>query len=179
MKTFFAIALLTTNGFTAKLSLMSYEKYFFDNFNVHCDYDFNSCYETGYYWYSESDLYVSATQPVEWTDDSSQLNFEQLGLFEAYSDFNFYWTPHSDYFELVIIATIYPFSFSFFDNVLTVTLESLADKTSADGFSVFDTLRWSYDILKLSISFAVDTYGWVDSVYDTLFNNDESLPTYV
>jgi hypothetical protein len=63
--------------------------------------------------------------------------------------------------------------------VLTVTLESLADKTSADGFSVCDTLRWSYDILKLSISFAVDTYGWVDSVYDTLFNNDESLPTYV
>jgi hypothetical protein len=77
------------------------------------------------------------------------------------------------------VATVYPFSFSFFDNVLTVTLGSLADLTSADGFSVCDTLRWSYDIFKLSFSFAVHTYKWVDSIYDTLFNNDPTQITYV
>ena len=121
--------------------------------------------------WSRSDLYVSATQPVEWTDDSSGINFKQLGLFEAASNLFFYWTPHSDYFYLRLAATIYPFSFSFFDNVLTVTLGSLADLTSADGFSVCDTFRWSYDIFKLSFSFTVYTYEWVDSIYDTLFNN--------
>jgi hypothetical protein len=124
-------------------------------------------------------LYVSATQPVEWTDDSSGINFKQLGLFEAASNLFFYWTPHSDYFYLRLAATIYPFSFSFFDNVLTVTLGSLADLTSADGFSVCDTFRWSYDIFKLSFSFTVYSYEWVDSIYDTLFNNDPNQITYV
>ena len=61
--------------------------------------------------------------------------------------------------------------------MLTVTLGNLADLTSADGFSVCDTLRWSYDIFKLSFSFAVYTYEWVDSIYDTLFNNDASQMT--
>ena len=56
--------------------------------------------------------------------------------------------------------------------MLTVTLGSLADLTSADGFSVCDTLRWSYDIFKLSFSFAVHTYKWVDSIYDTLFKSE-------
>lgn len=47
MKTFFASALLTTTCFTAKHSLMSYEKYYFDNFNNHCN-EHRICYYTGY-----------------------------------------------------------------------------------------------------------------------------------
>ena len=179
MKTFFASALLTTTCFTAKHSLMSYDKIHFYNINSNCNKHGYNCYYTGFELWSRSDLYVSATQQVEWTDDSSGINFKQLGLFEAFSKLIFYWTPHSDYFHLRLAATIYPLSFSFFDNVLTVTLGSLADLTSADGFSVCTALRWSYGIFKLSFSFGVKTYGWVDSIYDTLFNNDQSKPNFV
>ena len=64
--------------------------------------------------------------------------------------------------------TIYPFTFSFFDNLLTVTLGGLADLSSSEGFSVCDTL-----------GFSVSTYGWTDSIYDTLFNSDDTSDTYV
>ncbi len=88
MKTFFAAALLATTGFTAKHPLMSYDKYNYDHYTEICD-ELDEmvyyCYYEGYYWYTISDLYVSATQPVEWTDDSRGINFEQLGLFEAAS----------------------------------------------------------------------------------------------
>ena len=94
--------------------------------------------------YSSSDFYISFTQPVDWNDDNTGITFEQLGLLEAASTFLFYWTPHSDYFTLTLGGTFYPFSFSFFDNVVEVTLGSLADMTSAEGFSVCDILSWSY-----------------------------------
>jgi hypothetical protein len=75
--------------------------------------------------------------------------------------------------------TIYPFTFSFFDNLLTVTLGGLADLSSSEGFSVCDTLGWSYDIMMVTLGFSVSTYGWTDSIYDTLFNSDDTSDTYV
>ena len=89
-------------------------------------------------------MYISATQPVDWTDDNSGIYFEQLGLFEAASENIVTIVPHSDYLSFYLGYTLYPFSFSFFDNVLTVTLGSLADLTSSEGFSVCDMLSWSY-----------------------------------
>ena len=63
--------------------------------------------------------------------------------------------------------------------MLTVTLGELADLTSAEGFSVCDTLGWSYDILLLELGFSVTTYGYFSSLYDTLFNSDDTESTYV
>jgi hypothetical protein len=82
---------------------------------------------------------------------------------------------------MTFVATFYPFSFSFFDNVLTVTLGELADLTSAEGFSVCDTLGWSYQILKLDLGFSVTTYGYFSSLYDIFFNSDDTVTdgTYV
>jgi len=79
------------------------------------------------------------------------------------------------------VLTFYPFTFSFFDNLLTVTLGGLADLSSSEGFSVCDTLGWSYDIMMVTLGFSVGTYGWTDSIYDTLFNSDDSVTdgTYV
>ena len=77
------------------------------------------------------------------------------------------------------MLTIYPFTFSFFDNLLTVTLGGLADLSSSEGFSVCDTLGWSYDIMMVTLGFSVSTYGWTDSIYDTLFNTDDTIDTYV
>ena len=178
MKAFTATALLATTGFAAKHSLMAYEKTNMDNYNLNVNDDATTYY-SGFYMYSSSDFYISFTQPVDWNDDNTGITFEQLGLIEAASTFVFYWTPHSDYFTLTLGGTFYPFSFSFFDNVVEVTLGSLADLTSAEGFSVCDILSWSYEILKLDLGFDVGTYGWFDSLYDTFFNSDEAEATYV
>ena len=142
MKAFFATALLATTGFAAKHSLMSYDKSG-DHYTTKTRDDL-TYYTYGWGWDSSSDLYISATQPVDWTDDNSGIYFEQLGLFEAASANTLTVTPHSDYLAFSLGFTLYPFSFSFFDNVLTVTLGELADLTSAEGFSVCDMLSWSY-----------------------------------
>ena len=142
MKAFFATALLATTGFAAKHSLMSYDKSG-DHYTIKTRDDLTS-YTYGWGWDSSSDLYISATQPVDWTDDNSGIYFEQLGLFEAASTNYLTVKPHSDYLVFTLGFTLYPFSFSFFDNVLTVTLGELADLTSAEGFSVCDMLSWSY-----------------------------------
>ena len=142
MKAFFATALLATTGFAAKHSLMSYDKSG-DHYTTKTRDDL-TYYTYGWDWSSSSDLYISATQPVDWTDDNSGIYFEQLGLFEAASTNYLTVKPHSDYLVFTLGFTLYPFSFSFFDNVLTVTLGELADLTSAEGFSVCDMLSWSY-----------------------------------
>ena len=142
MKAFFATALLATTGFAAKHSLMAYDKSG-DHLTVKTRDD-ATYYSYGWGWTSSSDLYISATQPVDWTDDNSGIYFEQLGLFEAASVNTLTIVPHSDYLIFYLAFTLYPFSFSFFDNVLTVTLGGLADLTSAEGFSVCDMLSWSY-----------------------------------
>ena len=142
MKAFFATALLATTGFAAKHSLMSYDKSG-EHYTTKTRDDLTT-YSYGWAWDSTSDLYISATQPVDWTDDNSGIYFEQLGLFEAASTNYLTVKPHSDYLVFTLGFTLYPFSFSFFDNVLTVTLGELADLTSAEGFSVCDMLSWSY-----------------------------------
>ncbi len=142
MKAFFATALLATTGFAAKHSLMSYDKSG-EHYTTKTRDDLTT-YSYGWAWDSTSDLYISATQPVDWTDDNSGIYFEQLGLFEAASENTLTVKPHSDYLLFQLGFTLYPFSFSFFDNVLTVTLGELADLTSAEGFSVCDMLSWSY-----------------------------------
>jgi len=142
MKAFFATALLATTGFAAKHSLMSYDKSG-EHYTTKTRDDLTT-YSYGWAWDSTSDLYISATQPVDWTDDNSGIYFEQLGLFEAASENTLTVVPHSDYLTFSLGFTLYPFSFSFFDNVLTVTLGELADLTSAEGFSVCDMLSWSY-----------------------------------
>ena len=177
MKAFFATTLLATSGLAAKHSLMSYDKS--SNHLTLKTRDDATTYYRGWLTYSTNDIYVSATQPVDWTDDSTGIYFEQLGLFEASSVNTLYLTPNTDYFGITFVLIFYPFSFAFFDNVLTVTLGSLADLTSADGFSVCDTLGWYYDILKLSIGFTIDNYEWADSIYDTIFNSDNTSSTYV
>ena len=83
-------------------------------------------------------------QPVEWTSDRSGIYIRQLGLFEAKSLNVLQISPHDDYLTIYLAFFLYPFSFSFFDNVLTVTLGGLADLTSAEGFSFCDMLSWSY-----------------------------------
>jgi hypothetical protein len=143
MKAFFATALLATTGLAAKHSLMSYEKSNTDSWTL----DATDLYYSGWATYSISDVYFEASQPVDWTDDSTGIYFEQLAVFEAASVNTFTWSPNTDYFSITLSATFLPFSFSFFDNVLTVTLGDLADLTSAEGFSVCDTLGWSYDIV--------------------------------
>ena len=89
------------------------------------------------------------------------------------------WTPTSKYFGITLVLTFYPFTFSFFDNLLTVTLGGLADLSSSEGFSVCDTLGWSYDMMMVTLGFSLYTYGWFDSIYDTLFHSDETSDTYV
>jgi len=143
MKAFFATALLATTGFAAKHSLMAYAKDG-DHYTVKTNDDLTESYYYGWAWSTSNDLYISATQPVDWTDDNSGIYFEQLGLFEAASENIVVIVPHSDYLSFYLGYTLYPFSFSFFDNVLTVTLGSLADLTSSEGFSVCDMLSWSY-----------------------------------
>jgi hypothetical protein len=143
MKAFIATALLATTGFAAKHSLMSYDKSG-DHYTTKTSDDGTDSYYYGWSWESSSDLYISATQPVDWTSDNSGIYFEQLGLFEASSANTLTVVPHSDYLSFYLGFTLYPFSFSFFDNVLTVTLGELADLTSAEGFSVCDMLSWSY-----------------------------------
>lgn len=148
MKAFFATALLATTGLAAKHSLMSYTKSNTDSWTTNYADD-GTTFEnySGWATYSISDVYFEASQPVDWTDDSTGIYFEQLAVFEAASVNTFTWSPNTDYFSITLSATFLPFSFSFFDNVLTVTLGDLADLTSAEGFSVCDTLGWSYDIL--------------------------------
>jgi hypothetical protein len=146
MKAFFATALLATTGLAAKHSLMAYEKSNTDSWTLNTSDDGN-VYYSGWATTSSSDVYFEASQPVDWTDDSTGIYFEQLAVFEAASVNTFTFSPNSDYFSITLSATFLPFSFSFFDNVLTVTLGDLADLTSAEGFSVCDTLGWSYDIV--------------------------------
>jgi hypothetical protein len=119
MKAFFATTLLATTGFAAKHSLMAYVKSNTDNYTTNYADDGTTFeYYSGFTWTSTSDFYISFTQPVDWNDDSTAITFEQLGLIEAASTFVFYWTPNSDYFSLALGGTFYPFSFSFFDNVV-------------------------------------------------------------
>jgi len=146
MKAFFATALLATTGLAAKHSLMAYEKSSTDSWTLNTADD-GGAYYSGWYTYSVSDVYFEASQPVDWTDDSTGIYFEQLAVFEAASVNTFTFSPNTDYFSITLYASFIPFSFSFFDNVLTVTLGDLADLTSAEGFSVCDTLGWSYDIV--------------------------------
>jgi hypothetical protein len=146
MKAFFATALLATTGLAAKHSLMSYDKSSTDNWTLNTADD-GSTYYSGFATYSFSDVYFEASQPVDWTDDSTGIYFEQLAVFEAASVNTITFSPNTNYLSISLAATFLPFSFSFFDNVLTVTLGDLADLTSAEGFSVCDTLGWSYDIL--------------------------------
>jgi hypothetical protein len=95
MKAFFATALLATTGFAAKHSLMSYDKSG-EHYTTKTRDDLTT-YSYGWAWDSTSDLYISATQPVDWTDDNSGIYFEQLGLFEAASENTLTVKPHSDY----------------------------------------------------------------------------------
>jgi len=75
MKAFFATALLATTGLAAKHSLMSYDKSNTDSYTLTTEDDGNTYY-SGWLAYSVNDIYFEASQPVDWTDDSTGIYFE-------------------------------------------------------------------------------------------------------